>query len=273
MGGAAVTPYSISYSFAGWQAINPDRPLPAMALDGELADIQASLESVIAAVAQVRRSDGRVANGSVTFDSLDPQLAAVIGGTNDITAMDLNPTAFALQAEAEAGVSNDKIMTPLRVTQTLDAQRAFASQAQAEAASGTPAAVMSPARVRESIAARRPFASEAQAQGGTHETSVLSPQRGRDLLNALRTANTATSNLTYGEIAAGASAAQTITVAGAVVGDGVVIGLPAAGLPAGLVASAWVSSAGNVTLRITNTTGAAVTPPGPAAYRVTAIRF
>jgi hypothetical protein len=266
-----MTPYTLTYSFSGYQAINPSKPLPAPEVDVQFSNISTSILSIISAVDDVRRSDGAIQNGTVTFDSLDPQLAAIIGGTNDITVPDINAAAFASQAEAEGGVSSDKIMTPLRNTQALDARRPYASQAQAQA--GTNAtAVMSPLRTKEALDAQRAFASQGQAQAGTDAATVMSPLRTKQQLDTLRTAHTATASLTYGSIAAGASASQSISVPSAQVGDGVVIGLPSAGLTAGLVPTAWVSAAGTVTLRITNITAGAITP-AVASYRVTAIRF
>jgi hypothetical protein len=265
-------PYTLSYSFTGYQAINPARPLPAPEVDVQFSNIAASIASVIAAVGQVRRADGAIQNGSVTFDSLDPQLAAILGGANDITVPDINPTAFSTQVEAEVGVSNDKIVTPLRTAQAIAAQRPFASQTQAQSGVDTSDTVMTPLRTRESITARRPFASTAQAQNGVNTTTVMSPARTSEAIDARRPAFTATANLTFGAIGAGASVSQTVSVAGAEVGDGVVVGLPAAGLNAGLVPFAWVSSAGSVTLRITNITGGSITP-AVADYRLTAIRF
>jgi hypothetical protein len=78
--------------------------------------------------------------------------------------------------------------------------------------------------------------------------------------------------LTWGLIAAGASATQTITVAGAATGDRVILGLPAAGVTAGLIPTYWVSSANTVTVRLTNITGGGLTPAA-ATYAATAVRF
>lgn len=267
-----MTPYTLTYSFAGFQALNPGRPLPADSVDIQFSNVSASVTSIIAAVNQVRRADGALQNGTVTFDSLDPQLAAIIGGTNDITVPDINAAAFATQTEAEVGVSNDKLMTPLRTEQAVSAQRPFASQGQAQSGSDTSDTVMTPLRVRESITARRPFASQVQAQNGVNTTTVMSPLRTSEAIDERRPAFTATANLTFGAIGAGASVSQTVSVAGAEEGDGVVVGLPAAGLDAGLIPFAWVSSAGSVTLRITNITGGSITP-AVADYRLTAIRF
>ena len=52
------SPYVVSYSFGGFQASNPSTPLPAPALDNELANAAASSAAVISALADIRRSDG-----------------------------------------------------------------------------------------------------------------------------------------------------------------------------------------------------------------------
>jgi hypothetical protein len=263
--------YTLTYSFTGFQAINPAKPLPAPEIDIQFSNLAASVASIIAAVDQVRRSDGAIQNGTVTFDSLDPQLAAILGGANDITVPDINPAAFATQSEAAGGVSNDKIMTPLRTAEAVDVQRPLASQTQAENGVNN-AAVMTPLRTAEALAALRPLSSQSQATTATNNDTVMTPLRVKQQIDAVRIANSAVVNLTFGSIAAGASATQTVSVTGAAVGDGVVIGLPAAGLTAGLIPTAWVSAAGSITLRITNTTSGAITPAA-ATYRLTAIRF
>lgn len=64
------TPYTPSYSFNGWQAANPAKPLPAAPLDNETANISASITSLVSAMKDVRRSDGALKNAVVTLDSL-----------------------------------------------------------------------------------------------------------------------------------------------------------------------------------------------------------
>ncbi|HYE32131.1 MAG TPA: hypothetical protein VEH27_11930 [Methylomirabilota bacterium] len=76
--------------------------------------------------------------------------------------------------------------------------------------------------------------------------------------------------LNFGSIAAAASADLTIAVAGAVVGDSVALGLPAAPT-AGIVFMAFVSATDTVTVRATNITGSGV-DPASADYRVTVIQ-
>lgn len=264
--------YAVDYDFSGFQALNPATPLPGAALDAELAGVQASLVSVIAALADVRRSDGGVQNGVVSFDSCDAQLQALLGGGAKVTAAQLDPAAFATQSDAESAVATDKISSPLRVKQALDALRALASQAEAQTGTDN-TKMMTPLRVVEALDALRAFASQAEAQAGTNNTKVMTPLRAAEALAALRPAFTASAALTFGEIAATASATATITVTGAVAGDRVVLGLPAAGVTAGIVLTAWVSAADTVTVRATNITGGALTPTAGMTVSATALRF
>jgi hypothetical protein len=76
------TGYSVPYSFSGFQASNPTTPLPAPALDNEFAKLAAAVLSIIAAVKDVRRSDGVLNDGIVTFDSLAPGLKLTFDPTN-----------------------------------------------------------------------------------------------------------------------------------------------------------------------------------------------
>lgn len=76
------TAYTVSYSFSGFQANNPTTPLPASKLDNELAAIATSVASIILGLADVRRSDGALKNGVVTFDSLAPALQFLVDPTN-----------------------------------------------------------------------------------------------------------------------------------------------------------------------------------------------
>lgn len=271
---AEPTPYAVSYSFSGFQALNPDTPLPAEAVDVEFAAIEVSIDSVATALAEVRRSDGRLQNSVVSWDGLDDDVKARITGTDPrVTVPDLSPTAFAVQVEAVAGVSGDKIMSPKNVKQQLDALRAFASQAQAQAGADT-ATVLSPARGKDQLDALRPLASQPTAEAGTNNTDVMTALRVAQALAALRPSFTATTSLTWGGIAAGASAQQSVTVTGALALDRVILGLPAA-FEAGLVAQAFVVSADTVRIRITNVTGGSITPLAGAAtnFAVTAVRF
>ncbi len=81
---------------------------------------------------------------------------------------------------------------------------------------------------------------------------------------------TAVATLDFPSIAAAAKADLTITVNGAVVGDAVFLGLPAAPA-AGLVFNAFVSAANTVTVRASNTSSSAV-DAASASYRAVVFR-
>lgn len=267
--------YVVSYSFAGFQAVSPDTPLPAMEVDTQFQDIATSLDSLIVSIADVRRSDGNLQNATVSWDALTDDVKAKFDNLETrVVVGDIAPAAFAIQAEAEAVVAADRLMTPLGVGFALDAQRPRASQLQAQQGTNNDA-VMSPLRVKEAMDAQRKLTDKNTAEAGSNNTEVMTPLRSAEAIAALRKAFTANSQLTWGIIAGGAHAQQTIVVADALIGDRVILGLPASGPDVGFVSDAWVSSNGIVTVRLTNITGGALTPYAGAAtsFNVTAIRF
>jgi hypothetical protein len=67
--------YVRGYSFAGYQATNPNRPLPGPALDNELEEIEQSLTEAISGLNDIRRADGQLRNGIVGRDALAPDLS------------------------------------------------------------------------------------------------------------------------------------------------------------------------------------------------------
>jgi hypothetical protein len=269
---AEPTAYNVSYSFSGWQATNPSLPLPAAQVDIEFANIEASLDSVVTALADVRRSDGLLQNGLVGLDQLDEQVTELMGGYPRVLVSDLSPAVFATQESAEAGVASDKLMTPLRSAQATEAQRPYALQAAAQA--GTEAVgVMSPLRTSDAITALRPFASEGEAEAGANNTKVLTPLRAAQEIQALRMVFTAEASITWGGILTLAGSTQAVNVPGAEVGDRVTLGLPAAVTNDGLHFKAWVSAADTVSIRAYNSTGSTITPTAAQSYTVTAQRF
>ena len=266
------TAYVVSYSFSGFQALNPQTPLPAASVDIELANIATAIDGLVDAVISVRRADGNLQNSIVSWDGLNADVQARITNLDQrVTVADINPSAIASQPEAEGAVANDRLMTPLRTAQQVDATRGFASQIEAETGTNL-TRVLSPQRGVDLVNAWRPYASQAEAEAGVNSAKMMTPLQTKQQLDALRTAFTGSAALTWGLIAAGASATQTITVAGAATGDRVILGLPAAGVTAGLIPTAWVSSANTVTVRLTNITGSGITPAA-ATYTATAVRF
>ena len=70
------TKYTPGYSFSDYQASNPADPLPADEVDTELAAISNSVDQVVEAIRNVRRSDGALKNLIVTYDSLSADMKA-----------------------------------------------------------------------------------------------------------------------------------------------------------------------------------------------------
>lgn len=101
--------YNPEYSFSGYQASNPSRPLPAPSLDNELANIAASVDEAVEAIKDVRRSDGALKNGVVTPDSLSDDTRSLLTRLGDVS--------LATEAQAEAGTDNETFMSPLRTRQ------------------------------------------------------------------------------------------------------------------------------------------------------------
>ena len=95
------TKYTKGYSFEGYQANNPSKPLPAPRLDDELENIATSVDETINALKDIRRSDGKLQNGVVTDDAVDPALLARLG----------NGPGGVLYADAFSGVGAPAVLT------------------------------------------------------------------------------------------------------------------------------------------------------------------
>jgi microcystin-dependent protein len=96
------TSYEPGYSFSGFQANNPTTPLPASNLDAELADISTAIDSHVAAIEDVRRSDGALKNGIVTYDSLALALQLIFDPTDGAAVAAAVATAQAAATAAAA---------------------------------------------------------------------------------------------------------------------------------------------------------------------------
>lgn len=102
------TPYVPGYSYVGWQTLNPAKPLPASQVGNDFASIAASLSATITALADVRRSDGKLANGSVTIDSLNDATFGNLGAALTGTAANAaSASASATAAAASAVVASN----------------------------------------------------------------------------------------------------------------------------------------------------------------------
>ena len=66
----------LDYSYTGFEQSQGDASFPGTPLDNDLANLKTSIDETIDALAEVRRSDGALANEIVTYDSLDDSLKA-----------------------------------------------------------------------------------------------------------------------------------------------------------------------------------------------------
>lgn len=110
------TKYVPAYSYSGWQATNPTRPLPADEVDNDLANVSRSVNETIDALKQIRRSDGKLANQSVGPDQLSPALT--IGFT--FTGMWVDGRSYS----AGDGVVKDDTFYSAKVAHTADVSNA-----------------------------------------------------------------------------------------------------------------------------------------------------
>jgi hypothetical protein len=118
--------FTPGYSYTNWQTSNPTKPLPGNKVDQDMANIAMSTESLANALKDIRRSDGKLKNGVVTVDSLDPQVAAGVGS---------GALASAAAAAAAAGAASDS-QAAADGSAYAAAESAAASSASATEASG-----------------------------------------------------------------------------------------------------------------------------------------
>lgn len=109
------TKYTVSYNFSNWQAINPTKPLPAQRVDIELANIQASIGQTIDGLKDIRRSDGKLKNGIVTPESLDPVALSGLTGAATMQAKQYRDEAAvsATSSASSATVAGNSAVTAL----------------------------------------------------------------------------------------------------------------------------------------------------------------
>lgn len=99
------TGYTVSYSFAGFQASSPTTPLPGPKLDNELAGIATAVAALVAAIKDIRRSDGKLNTGLVTFDSFESGLKLLLDPTNGQLVAAAVATAQAAQTAASGSAT------------------------------------------------------------------------------------------------------------------------------------------------------------------------
>lgn len=72
------TDYSLQYDFTSFQKDNPTVPLPADKIEIEYNNVSQSIGEIITNLGKIQRDDGKVTNGTVTFDSLDASTQALL---------------------------------------------------------------------------------------------------------------------------------------------------------------------------------------------------
>lgn len=70
----------ISFSYTSWQQDQQGAPIPGTRMDADLAELTRSAGDTIDALADLRRSDGKLNNQIVTPDALSPAVLALLRG-------------------------------------------------------------------------------------------------------------------------------------------------------------------------------------------------
>lgn len=102
------TPYARSYDFSDHEAASPAAPAAGSQHDAEYDAIAAKITATLAALADVRRSDGSLVNYSVTLDSLSPTVRVMMGGWVPRGAW-VTATAYAVNDLVRDGSADDYV--------------------------------------------------------------------------------------------------------------------------------------------------------------------
>lgn len=131
------TKYTPGYDFSNFQANTPNKPLPGDRLDIELADIAEAVDQTIDALKDIRRSDGALKNGVVTFESLaDGVLVEVSDGvlTEAREARDEAVASAIASAASQTAAAASAVQAAASAVQAdISADAAFVSESNAAA--------------------------------------------------------------------------------------------------------------------------------------------
>lgn len=88
------TKYTRQFGYDSWQATHVTDPLPGYRVDDDLNAVQVSIDGIVEFLKLHSRSDGALANGSVTLDSLSSEVLVAIatGDTGGVDAGDIGFT-------------------------------------------------------------------------------------------------------------------------------------------------------------------------------------
>lgn len=144
-------PFTPGYDYTAFTAGLGDGTFPGPQIDADFQAVQVAIDGLVAAMLNVRRSDGKLQNESVAFESLGPTarqwILGVASGEATSAAIDARNEAEAFALEAAA----DAVIAAGAVEPAEDAAAAAAASASAASASAS-AAAASAASASEDIA-------------------------------------------------------------------------------------------------------------------------
>lgn len=158
------TKYHRGFSFSDYQATNPSQPLPGPSVDNELENVEQSVNETIDALADLRRSDGKLNNGIVTPEALAPGLNMgftvrgvwqpnkqyFVGDVVGYSAITYRANATHVSVAGQTPDVQTTLWTVLDATTTIGP---MATQAEAEAGARNDV-FMSPLRTKQHVDAR-----------------------------------------------------------------------------------------------------------------------
>jgi hypothetical protein len=174
-------PFTPGYDYTAFTAGLGDGTFPGPQIDADFQAVQAAIAGLVAAMLNVRRSDGKLQNESVAFESLGPTarqwILGVASGEATSAAIDARneAEAFALAAAADAAIATGAVEP---VEDAAAAATAAASAAAASAVAAATSAATAAEDVAEAIAALDQW--EVQPVGvifalADHVTGVAAP--------------------------------------------------------------------------------------------------
>ncbi|WHO77459.1 hypothetical protein [Rhizobium leguminosarum] len=98
-------PYTPGFDYSAFEASNPMVPKPGGQLDNDFANVALSVDQLVEAIKNVRRSDGKLKNAIVTVDSLAPDVKAILGASPDLEIIAENIDAIVAVAASVEDVN------------------------------------------------------------------------------------------------------------------------------------------------------------------------
>lgn len=138
------------FDFAAWQALHPNEPLPGSQVNNEFDRTDDAINLVADRLALIQRDDGGLMNESVRLETLDPEVLAQLGESEDAAAASAAAaaasaaSAAASEAAAEVAATDAEASQASAAASELNAASSAAAAAASEAAAEAAAAVMPP---------------------------------------------------------------------------------------------------------------------------------